>query len=81
MEADRAMKPIINYSSRKLTSEYITQLEVKHGVKAIESSEKGLVFFFDDDKQGLLLLTETGQILLTRKQARELKDVYEMVFG
>ena len=72
---------LINYSPNKLTSEYITQLEVRHGVKGIESSEKGLVFFFDEDKQGLMLLTGTGQILLTRKQARELKDVYEMVFG
>ena len=32
---------LINYSPNKLTSEYITQLEVKYDVKAIESSEKG----------------------------------------
>lgn len=80
MEAGNDMK-LIDYSPRKLTSEYITQLETKFEVKAIESAEKGLVFFFDEDKQGLLLLTETAQILLTKKQARELKDIYEMIFG
>ena len=69
----------------KLTDISISRLEKLHNVFGIESKARQMAYFFDEDKNGIVILTGKGQVLLDKSQALKLagefKGICEMVFG
>jgi hypothetical protein len=65
------------------------RLEKTYNLKGIESTEKGLGYFFDGEGKGVLVMTsrdgKAHYVGLNKKQAYalvdEFKDICDMVFG
>ncbi len=68
-----------------MTEPEVYSLENKYGLRGIESKEKHLQYFYDDDRLAVGISGEKGMTVLTIAQARavcqELEQVLEVYFG